>query len=57
MDNQNEIEHYGGYLTNTNNKQDLIHKSHKILGNTKFIRNDVIHCINYLQSVPFAINK
>jgi hypothetical protein len=57
LDNQNEIEHYGGYLTNTNNKQDLIHKSHKILGNTKFIRNDVIHCINYLQSVPFAINK
>jgi len=24
---------------------------------TRFITNDVIHCINYLQSVPFIINK
>jgi DNA-directed RNA polymerase len=47
---------YGGYLTNINNKKHYIHKSYKNVGETKFINNDMIDTLNYLQSIPFIIN-
>jgi DNA-directed RNA polymerase len=55
--NNDNILTYGGYLTNLNNKNHYIHKSHKNVGITKLINNDNIDCINYLQSIPFIINK
>lgn len=57
MDDTNEVKDYGGYLINANNKHHLIHKSYKNMGTTKFVTSDNINSINYLQSVPFVINK
>ena len=48
---------YGGYLSNKNNKIELIHKSYKNIGITRLNNLQIINTVNYLSSTKFIINN
>jgi DNA-directed RNA polymerase len=51
------VDKYGGFLLNSLNKIELIHKSKKSYGSTKLSNLDIVNTVNYLSSTKFEINK
>src|ERR1700728_1116478 len=52
-----DVTQYGGFLTNTINKQHFIHNNQNQMGKTLLTNNSIINTLNKIQSVPFKINK
>jgi DNA-dependent RNA polymerase len=52
-----KIINYGGFLLNSTNKISFINDSYKNNGKTILDDVKIIDCINYLNSIPYTINK
>jgi hypothetical protein len=50
------IKNYGGFISNKNNKNNFLKKSHKNIGLSKLHNLDLINAINYLSSIKYCIN-
>jgi hypothetical protein len=50
------IKKYGGFISNKNNKNNFLKKSHKNIGLSKLHNLDLINAINYLSSIKYCIN-